>query len=466
MHPKPFSYQCYAKQKITDRRRTAIIAPPGSGKTRPIIEGVNDLGGFSKAILIVCSGSAIPTWKRQIPLWGQCPEYRDDIHVVRGNAGDRIDLWEQAHETNYGTYITNASVFLRDYGHIQKINWHVILADEYHKFMRRHKGQTYKNFKSLTRHTPILVLATGSLVRKNAAASFTAFQLVAPKLWTSYWKFVKMFCFIDDSGFGQRVFGVRNVEAFREVRDRHFAFIPPEVVAEQLPKGRRIGIPVEMDKEQAKIYRDLDEDMLSLIGSGVIVASTVLAKITKQRQLLCCPRILSGAQEKEKDQLGLGAAYATVVEALEIQPHAILFVPFRPACDYFKEDLEKRGYTHVYIMRGGLDEVEQQAIINDFRRTKGIIVCTIAYAESFDCESCDTSHFIGYDLTVDQNEQAEGRTRRAISEHKFVTWNYYKYECGIDQHFLQKLDTDSDNEKLLLGTSDAYVRKLRGLDDE
>lgn len=457
--PAPFKYQEYARDKVIRLKRTAVIAPPGAGKTRPIIEGVNALGGFSKAVLVVCSGSAIPTWKRQIPLWGQCPEYQDNIHVVRGTLGDRVDLWEQASDTQYGTYITNASVFLRDYGHISKISWAVVIADEYHKFMRRHKGQTYKNFKSFSRHTPILVLATGSLVRKNAAASFTAFQLVAPMRWTSYWKFVKMFCFVDDAGFGQRVFGVKNVEAYREVRDRYFAFIPPEVVAEQLPQGRRIGIPVEMDKEQKKIYEDLELDMLSLLDTGVIVASTVLAKITKQRQLLCCPRILG-------DSLGLGAAYATVVEALEDQPHAILFVPFRPACDHFRADLERRGYKNVYIMRGGLDEKDQQNIIDEFRRTKGIIVCTIAYAESFDCETCDTSHFIGYDLTVDQNEQAEGRTRRAISEHKFVTWNYYKYECGIDQHFLQKLDTDSDNERLLLGTSDAYVRKLKGLDDE
>ncbi len=44
--PPPFTYQEYERGKVRTRKRTAVIAPPGSGKTRPIVEGVNDLGGF------------------------------------------------------------------------------------------------------------------------------------------------------------------------------------------------------------------------------------------------------------------------------------------------------------------------------------------------------------------------------------------------------------------------------------
>ena len=452
--PPAFGYQQYMRQKVASRKRTAIIAPPGAGKTRPVIEGVGDLGGFSQAVLIVCSGSAISTWKRQIPLWGHCPDYADEIHIVRGNKEDRIELWKQAKDTNYGTYITNASVFLRDYGHIQKHAWNAVLADEYHKFMRRHKGETFKKFRSMTRHIPILVLATGSLARRNASSMFTAFTLVAPQIWRSYWKYVKAFCYIDDSGYGQRVYGVKNAESLRKVMDEYFAYIPPEVVADEMPEGRRVGIDVEMDSEQTRIYDELDQEMISIVGSGVIVAQTIFSKITRIRQLLCCPRILD-------ESLGLGAAYAMTVESLEDQPHVIIFVPFRPACDHFAEDLSKRGYKNVFILRGGTDDVEQQEIINKFRETKGILLCTIQYAESFDCESCDTSHFIGYDLTVDQNEQAEGRTRRNISKHEFVTWNYYKYNCDIDQHFLYKLGEDADNVRLIMGRSDEYIRKVK-----
>ena len=94
--PPAFKYQEYERQKVRTLKRTAVIAPPGSGKTRPIVEGVNDLGGFEHAVLVVCSGPAISTWIRQIPLWSDYPEYADFIRVVRGNKADRCDLWEQA----------------------------------------------------------------------------------------------------------------------------------------------------------------------------------------------------------------------------------------------------------------------------------------------------------------------------------------------------------------------------------
>ncbi len=461
--PPPFKYQRYARAKISTLRRTAVIAPPGSGKTRPIVEGVNDLGGFESAVLVVCSGPAIPTWIRQIPLWSECPELSDSIFVVRGNKADRMDLWEQAHHFDYGIYITNFAIFYRDYGAIQSVGWTTVIADEYHKTMRSHKkhkkgrDKTYGLFTKMTRHTPNVILATGSLVRRNASSMFTAFQIVNPFLHSSYWHFVNTYCFVDSTPFGQQVHGVKNPGALRKLMDRTFAYIPPEVVADALPEGRRYAIDVELTAEQKRIYKAIDKDMMVIIehaeGLNVILTSTILAKLTKLRQLICCPRILDPS-------LGMGAGYEAIVDRLDQDDHVAIFVPFRPACDYVCRDLQERTNRNTFILRGGVDHVEQKEIVDRFRDTRGILVCTIAYAESFDIETCKTSYFLGYDLTVDQNEQAEGRTRRAISEHEFVTWGYIKTDTSVDQHFLQKLGDDQRNAHLILQRPEEYIRML------
>ena len=460
--PQAFGYQEYAREKVRTRKRTAIIAPPGAGKTRPIIEGVNDLGGFNGLVLVVSTGSAVPTWIRQIPLWSQCPEYADSIYVVRGNKEDRLDLWEQARKEQYGTFITNFSIFYRDYEILATCNWRVIIADEYHKSMRSHKlhskgrKKTYAKFKQLTRHTEILILATGSLVRRNASSMFTAFQLVNQFIFRSYWKFVNTYCFVDDTNFGKQVHGVKNPKALRSIMDEYFAYIPPEVCADSLPEGRRYPITVEITPEQQRIYQQLDEDMLSILPDTVLVTPTVLAKLIKQRQLLCCPRILDPS-------LGMGAGYEAILDRLDQDDHVVIFVPFRDACDVIVDDLKKQGYKNSFILRGGLDHTDQSSIVKQFRETKGIIVCTIQYAESFDLETCCTSYFLGYDLTVDQNEQAEGRTRRAISEHKFVTWGYIKTNTLVDQHFLDKLGDDHRNTQLILKRPESYVARLKAM---
>jgi len=466
--PPEFVYQEHIRNKIVARRKTNVVSVPGSGKTRPIVEAVVELGRLYPPgvevykfpygpILVVCTGPAIATWLRQFPEWGNCSELPDQMYVVRGPKHKRIQLWDQAQESRGGIYITNFSVFLRDYAYIKPIGWAVIIADEYHRCMRRKKkNRTYAAFLSLSRKVDIVILATGSLMRKHPASMFTAFQIIEPKIFRSYWKFVNTYCIVTDGHFGMEIGGVKNVESLQGIIDTYMAYIPREAVAEQLPDGRRMPIYAEMTSEQAKIYKDLTEDMISILKDSLIVTPNELAKLLRLRQLLCCPRILDPS-------LGMGGGFDLIVDKLEEQSHAVIFVPFRPACIYIQYELKLRGYQHVHMIRGGISHDEQTQEINAFKETRGILICTIAYAESFDLETCDTSHFLGYDYSLDVNEQAEGRTQRAISEYEYVTWNYIKYMNTIDEDFLNELTEDMHNVRRVMKRPESLINALKGI---
>ncbi|MEK0326694.1 MAG: helicase-related protein, partial [Nitrosopumilus sp.] len=172
--------------------------------------------------------------------------------------------------------------------------------------------------------------------------------------------------------------------------------------------------------------------------------------------LLCCPRILDTS-------LGMGGGFDLIVDKLEETPHAVIFVPFRPACIYIQYELKLRGYQHVHMIRGGITHDEQTQEINAFKEARGILICTISYAESFDLETCDTSHFLGYDYSLDVNEQAEGRTQRAISKHEYVTWNYVKYMNTIDEHFLNELTEDMHNVRRVMKRPESLINALKGI---
>ena len=86
--------------------------------------------------------------------------------------------------------------------------------------------------------------------------------------------------------------------------------------------------------------------------------------------------------------------------------------------------------------------------------------CTIAYAESWDAETCKQSYFLGYDYSIDMNEQAEGRTRRAISAHEFVRWVYLHYSGTVDDHFLGELNVDLHNITKVLKNPKLLARYL------
>lgn len=464
--PEEFIYQGYIRRQVVKLLKTVVVSVPGSGKTRPTVEALVELGRIYPPgptltphgpILVVCTGPAIATWRRQLPGWSQCPELEQEIHIVRGPKHKRVQLWTQAEQSNGGIYITNYSIFLRDYAYILAARWSTMIADEYHRCMRRKKkNRTYAAFLSLSRKVEVVILLTGSLMRKNPASMFTAFQIIKPKLFRGYWKFVNTFCIVTEGHFGKQIEGVRNVKALQEIMDRYMAYIPKEAVVDQLPDGRRMTMYAEMTQEQAKIYKDLTEDMISELKDSILVTPNVLTRLIRLRQLLCCPRILDPS-------LGMGGGFDLILDKLQDQSHAVIFVPFRPACEFIPDELRRRGYKNVYMIRGGISPDQQDEQVNAFRETRGILVCTISYAESFDLETCDTSHFLGYDYSLDVNEQAEGRTTRAISEFEYVTWNYVKYLGTHDEDFLQELGTDMHNVRRVMQRPESLINALRGI---
>ncbi len=472
--PPEFKYQEFIRKKIVLLKRTGVLAVPGSGKTRPIIDALVEMSRiYPEAdsfdyrypygpILIVCSGPAIATWQRQLPEWTDSSEVGEDIVTIRGGQKGldrrrRTLMWHAAAAGCGGIFITNGSILLRDIRMIEQVEWAAVVVDEYHKFMRRkRRNKTYAAFIHMTRHTPIVIMASGSAIRKDPSSMFTLFQALYPKKFTSYWKYVNTWCIVSDGHFGKEILGPRNVDKFRELMDRHLAYVPEEVIADQLPKGRRMPMLAEMTKKQGKIYHELADEMLTILESGeIIVTPNVLTKIIRLRQLLCCPRILDAT-------LDMGGGFQVIVDALEVESHAVIFVPFRPACDFIMHELQQLGYKHVYMIRGGITPEQQTWDINGFKEHQGILICTIAYAESFDLETCKTSYFLGYDYSLDVNEQAEGRTRRVISEHEFVTWNYIKYLRTIDEGFLRELDTDARNVHRILHRPAELIALLKG----
>jgi len=456
-----FRYQQYAREKILARQKTAVIAVPGAGKTRPIIDALNEMGLLDghHRVLLLCTGPAAATWVRQIPQWCGRPELVRNIHIVRGAPGYRQAVWEVIGRSG-GIAITNSAVFLRDRELITRVGWDVLAADEYHKFMRRRQSQTYKQFLKMSRHTHVVVLATGSVISRDPSSMFTAFQIVDPKYFSSYWRFVNTFCLVDETPFGKDIIGPKNLAALRETMDRYLAYIPEEVIADQLPEGRRQAVDVEMTEEQSKIYAELSDNMLSILDSGdLIITPNALTLLVRLRQLLCCPRALD-------QSLGMGGGYEWLADqfSTEEHPYCVVFVPFRRAAECIYDELTADGYETRLLM-GGMDHNEVKWAVDSFRERASegcIIVCTIQFAESFDLEKCATSYFLGYDYSLDQNKQAEGRTRRAISEHKFVQWNYLRYANTIDETLVQKLNEDAVNVRRVLERPAALIAALKG----
>lgn len=457
-----YVYQTMGRERLVHRRKAGLVAPPGAGKTRILLGTVKQLG--CELTLVVCSGSAIASWKRQIPQW------YGNASVVHVGAGklkqpkDRIAFWSKMATGEYGGFVLiSYAIFRQDFVHIygklahKARHWDAVIADEYHKAFRNRKTQTFKQFRTLARSVKYVFPTSGTALGRHPGTLWTLLHICNPQVFSSYWKFVTTYCLTDDGEEGSRILGPKPsmVESLKQVMDTYLAYIPDEVVADQLPEGKRMTFDVTMTNEQRTHYERLVEDMMLVTDDDIIMTSNTLALQVMLRQLLCCPKLI-------KDNWDFGGGFEAICDTLEEQPHIIIFVPFREACDIFAQELVKRGY-HAEAMYGGMSPEEQAAMLQRFRIERGIIVCTIQYAESFDCETCDTSYFLGYIHMLDQHTQAEGRTRRAISKHKFVKWYYVCVADTVDELALLNIGQSLSNIRKVLERPEAYIQALKGI---
>lgn len=446
-------YQDPASKLIIDRSRTTLIAPMGSGKTKIILEALALVPNYSPPTLVICGGSSIAVWKEEIHKWWPWLDFEDPhtIGVARGSK--RQDIWNNIFE--YTWIITTYGTMLRDWETIIMHPWQTIVLDECHKFRNR-KSKTYDRVRRITWNTQRVIMVTGTPVRHGPQDLFTMFQIHNRHTFSSYWKFVNTWCHVEDGEFGKEIFGVRNAANLKVIVRSKFVVIDEDVIRQYMPKRQRIVVPVEMSPIQVAAYEELRDEMLTELEGKLIVVPSVLAQLTRLRQLLCTPKLLNPNAE-------IGAAVRALVSRLDEEPHTVIFTPFRKAISFIKEYLVDHSNIDpdiVFELHGKTSKnpCHTQFTIDEFKRTKGIMLCTIAFAESFSLETASCAHMIGYDWVPDTNRQAEDRIRRTNSKHDTVKVFYYKHLGTVDGQILSAL-----NEKQRISDIIMAPVKLRKL---
>lgn len=415
----------------------ALIAyDRGLGKTviatkRNIIAGVG-------THLVACPANAINTWISHTREWYQHFYPGDDLDIffVTGKPEMRKRMWDELlrpeRTHHHRLFVVTYGTALRDLNYLTPKHWaHVdqIDLDEAHK-MRHRTSQNFKLWSKVLHKHPYFTFLTGTPVSRGQQEFWTYLNCCNPKYFSSYWRYVGAFCELIDGRFGKEIIGPRNTENFYNLL-REYCRIrlkTDEGIAEQMPSKTRVSIYCELDEHQQRIYQDLEADkFIWTQGGKIVVAATAMEEVMRLRQLLVCPKILD-------ETLSLGGAFNdfldTMDDADDTDCHTVVFTPFKSAFGHFRKALEARGH-HVSQLSGGISSTEQLQQISEWRRHRGIMLCTCLYAESFDLEPAKSSWNIGYEWDPNVNSQAEDRLHRLTTTWP-VTNNYYRYKNTID----------------------------------
>lgn len=424
----PDQWQENVTRLMVLRRNLGVGSEMGMGKTPPTLQALHELNPPSS--LIVVTKRAFIGWRRQMRQWfpGMFEKY---TVIIERNQAKREAQWN-AKPTHV---ITTWDWLIRDgkAGRIKRFDYNQVTVDEAHKYIR---GRKTISFEMLCKMSYVgIFIVTGSPISGNAAQFWTYLHLMNRKEFSSYWRFVNTFCFVDDGPWGKQVYGIRNLEALQSVLRRYFVLLRKTDLGPA--KKRRLFLDCEMTEPQRKAYEQYRDELILELESGeFIVSPSPMTAAIRLRQLLCCPAILD-------PRLGYGGSLLTIVDELKemerADQHCTIFTPFRDAVPLIQKCVHETLNLPTFAFMGGLepDELEQQ--LAKWRLQKAIGVCTIKYAESFDMETTDKGFFCGYEWDPFENYQAEDRVDRRNNLHKLIRMFYARLIGTYDENIMSSL---------------------------
>lgn len=420
---EPLPFQNEAVEHCVKWGRVLIPLPTGTGKTYIALKGGTELQ--AKRILVLCSGNALFTWKKNFLL--HRPDLADQIAVIsKMSAAERIVAYRTKN-----VIVMRVKTFA--YDKLEDYSFDLIIGDECHKYMRSHKSLQFKTIEKICKRTRWLIFLSATPVSKGRQEYWPLLNVCRPKEFKSYWGFVSRYLIVMQGQFSKEIVGPQNTIAFREAV-KSICFIAQSPIT-GLPKIVRSTIPIEMESRQERFYRQFEEDMfIEKSDGGILMASTILAKITRLRQLLCCPAIIDPA-------LGLGAGILAILDHMAEDPekrhHCVWFTPFIDAIPFMRYALRDAGYLSVVAFQSGMELDELQEAEMHFRENdSAVAICSIMYAQSYELETGYPAYFCGYSWDPYDNMQGEGRLARLTTKRDHINSYYIQNMNTVDDRLL------------------------------
>lgn len=425
-------------------RRSLNLYEPRLGKT-VVTTLVGILDPRCNIVLIACPKNAMSVWKSHIErLYKEFkPETTVEVRLVKGKNNtakeQRHKLWLKPRTAEVTFYIVTFAALLRDFELLtlpstrkSGLIFNMVIGDEVHLQLRNRKNKMVQVFKTFVADPTVRFHAlSGTMASKGGPSDFWAvLNLIDQRAFSSYWKFVYMFHEIHDGTWGKEIIGLKNIELFHKaVLEKYSRRRFRAVCAPHMPKVTRELLHVEMNAEQQQLYNQMETDNFVITSNdNMIVASTSLENLLRKSQILTCPAMLGGKT--------VGAAMEDLIDRLSDadsgeDTHVVIFSRFRKALPYFEKALRDAGFNNVWQLYGGLEPEVLDKRTELFRKTKGIILCSIKYAQAFSLVPAITSYVIGYEWDPNDNKQAEDRLVPQQGTDPIMSY-YYSYDGTSD----------------------------------
>jgi Superfamily II DNA/RNA helicases, SNF2 family len=283
---------------------------------------------------------------------------------------------------------------------------------------------------------------SGTPIENNAGEAFTIFNLVAPRMFPTYIRFVEDECDSYDTGWGKKVGGLKNPAEFHDKVKDFFIRRRQKDVLKDLPDLSRRFFHVELDRKFNKTYaalmEELEEEYYSEESSGFEKQGNMLAIMNKLRQITGISKV--------KECLDFVTEFL-----LNTDRKIVVFAHHHLAEDLLEMELNKYleagGMAKCLRFRSGDDfDVKGQQFKNSDARV--MIASTQAGGVGGNLQFVNDAVMLERQWNPSKEEQAEKRHHR-YGQKNNVTITYMIASGTIDEYFTELVE----QKRVLVGSS-------------
>lgn len=442
---------------IKDRPYYGLFWEMGTGKTFELIHVIRYklcTDPTLNPILVVCPKAVTHNWAKEFKMFSPNPEIEKIITVLEGTKQQRI---VQLRNPDKKIFIINYEGIgrIKDIQiQMLKMRWGAIILDEAQR-IKNHKAAQTKAILKIAANAKYRYIATGTPILNTMMDIFTLYLFLdgGKMFGQNFYQFQNRY-FIDKHAswkgspkyfpnWQPRKDKEQEVQkliyscADRKLKE-HCLDLPPKVYEKYY---------VEMDKEQTRMYAELQKELITFFKNETIVASTALTKILRLNQITSGFISVEGA-EGDKAIRNISDSKIKALEELvsDIVPSKVIIWAF------FRNDIKRIGealakYNSVTIYGGTSDDQRKHAI----ESFQGDDKCKVFIGQQRACGLGITltraSYAIYYSqgYSLEDRLQSEDRCHRAGSEeHNKITYIDLVCKDTVDEVILEALRNKED----------------------
>lgn len=387
-------YQRVGVRFLADATSCILADDVGLGKTAEAIRAAMEVR--ARRVLVVTKKTLLYNWIHEIKRWAGI-----DAFVLttqnRLPMPTPLAIWIV---TNYETVVKRLDELLETY-------FNVLIVDEASAIKNR-KAQRSKAVHKLAKKIQYVWLLTATPAPNHPTEMWSLLHCIRPDVYTSYWKWVDSHCEWDYSYWGGReIGGVKDPKKLAKElaplmlrRDKSLLDLPP-VTWE--------NVWLDTEGEQRRIYRELRTRFLAVLDEErIITAPSVLAQLTRLRQVVCSPALVGGPDESVKTN-----ALLDLLEELTPNHKVLIFTTFAEYVKLLLPKLKEFGTVHI---TGDMSTKARAEAVERFNKNEDcrVLIGTIqAAGEGLNLQAADVVVFLNKSWVPAENEiQAVGRAHR------------------------------------------------------